>query len=135
MIIEINEHTLLSEIRRSFKSEFPYLDIAFFEKPHQTGAANAKAMMLEYNLTAGVAGDAHKTGSLLFEKNQTIAEIEKHFEAQFGLHVQILRKSGGVYLQTTTSDGVSLSALNEDAKIAAEFKPDESEPEDYHEQL
>lgn len=135
MIIEINEHTVLAEIRKAFKAEFPYLDIAFFEKPHQTGAANAKAMMLEYNLTAGVAGDPHKTGSLLLENKQTIAEIEKHFESQFGLYAQILRKSGNVYLQTTTSDNISLNTLNEDAKNASEFTPDKSEPEDYHEQL
>lgn len=134
MEIEITGHTPLSEIRKAFKAEFPFLDIAFFSKEHEEGAASLKKNLLDYQSTCSEAGDPHRIGLLQISGDQTASETEKELETGFGLHIQIMRKSGNVWLQTTTSDDLSLNDLNEEARQAAEFEPDKAEPEDYHEQ-
>lgn len=134
MEIDINERTLLSDIRKAFKMEFPFLDLAFFGKAHSEGTANTKATQYEYGLAANIAGDPHREGLLKISGSYTVAEVEALFESQFGLHAQILRKSGNLYLQTTTSDSVSLMDLNQSSKDAAEYEIEKPEAGDYHEQ-
>lgn len=117
MNITVNNQTLLSELRKDFKSVFPYLDIAFFSVPHSEGGGSPKKNQLDYHITAGEAGNPEKTGELHLSPLKTSAQIESDFEDQFGLYVQVLRKSGDVWLQTITSDELTLGELNQKAQI------------------
>ena len=62
-----------------------------------------------------------------------VAELENDFSGQFGLQVQVFRKSGEVWLQTTKTDNWTLIEQNQAAleMNAASAAP---ELEDYHEQ-
>jgi hypothetical protein len=41
-------------------------------------------------------------------------------DAQFGLHVQVFRKSGSLYIETTNSDDWSIGQQNAEGKTASE---------------
>jgi hypothetical protein len=134
MEIEISSDTKLTEIRAAFKAQFPFLDIAFFSKAHGEGSGSTKQSQLPYTATFEEAGDPHRIGLLQITGDQTCAFTETEFETGFGLYVQILRKSGNLWLQTTTSDELTLTELNSETEAAETFQPDKAEPEDIHEQ-
>ena len=56
MDIQVTNQTKLSDIRKAFKEQFEYLDIAFFSRAHEAGEGNLKKNQLEYALSAGEAG-------------------------------------------------------------------------------
>jgi hypothetical protein len=63
-----------------------------------------------------------------------VSELEELFEEVFGLSVQVFRKSGESWLQTTTTDSWTLNQQNLKGKEMS--SPVESdEQQDYHEQL
>lgn len=45
----------------------------------------------------------------------TVSELEQHFADVYGLSVQVFRKSGEVWLETTTTDNWSLEKQNQEA--------------------
>ncbi len=49
----------------------------------------------------------------------TVNELEKLFEQEFGLHIQVLRKEGNSWTETTLTDKLSLYQQN---KIASKTK-------------
>ena len=60
------------------------------------------------------------------------AELEEIFETNFGLHVQIFRKSGKIWLETSTTDGWTLNQQNEEGKLLEEELKIEKENMDDH---
>lgn len=134
MEININENTRLSEIHAQFQDRYPFLDLAFFAEQHQPGEASSRASRLPLNLMVGEAGNGHGIGSLDIEDGMTVGELETILETRFGLHTQVLKKSGDLWLQSTLSDGVSLKELNRQTREFNSIEPLEASEEDYHEQ-
>jgi hypothetical protein len=54
-----------------------------------------------------------------------VGELENLFAEKFGLYVQLFRKSGKVWLQTTTTDTWT---LKEQSKLASEQVESDNEP-------
>jgi hypothetical protein len=47
--------------------------------------------------------------------DMTVSEFEQLFEKEFGLHVQVYRKDGNAWTETTLSDNLSLREQNNNA--------------------
>lgn len=98
----------IQNIRDRFESQFPGLSIKFYNKSHENG----KSSPLSEELDAGVSmvrliPDIEDQDFEL-TKDKLVKEIEALFEYELGLHVQILRQSGKVMLQTSSTDHWSL---------------------------
>jgi hypothetical protein len=61
-------------------------------------------------------------------------EVEKMVEETAGLHVQIFRKSGNVWLETTVSDHLTLDEQTEKAFSQEVYQQPIVDPLDYREQ-
>jgi len=83
--------------------------------------------------TLGECRTIHKSGSILITPGMTVCKLEQNFRDVYGLSVQIFRRSGKVWLETTVTDGWTLQEQNsqgEDlskAKVIAREIPDESQ--------
>ncbi|MBS3913187.1 MAG: hypothetical protein KG003_01710 [Bacteroidetes bacterium] len=133
MHLKIQPNTTLFEIKSFLHESFPYLDIAFFKTAHHTGEGNRRADLLPNSLHISEAGNGN-SGELVVEPGTLVQDLEHAFTKEFGLYAQIMRKSGNVWLQTTTSDNLSLEQINQMAKQANDSEPLPEEPQDYHEQ-
>ena len=102
MKLQIKNNKTLSELQKEFQKEFPYLKLEFFKKSHGTDEASAKKDILDSNLTIGEI--SKKEGTLSIESTQKVGEIEQQFRKNFSLFVQIFRKSGNVWLETSKTD-------------------------------
>jgi len=112
MIIQINETTSLAAISGDFSNAFPFLKISFFKQPHNPGMASDPRQLLAEDKTIAAIDTTQKEGALEIHAWHTTAAVEKAFLEFFGLHVQVMRRRGHDWLQTTLSDKLSLAEQN-----------------------
>ncbi len=55
----------------------------------------------------------HNEGDFILTPTSTVSEVEQGFETLFGIHTQVFRKSGRLWLETTSTDSWSLKEQNE----------------------
>ena len=113
MIIEKRKQ--LQEIQVEFNTLFPFLKLEFYANEYASEEGSAKRNTLDTALS--IESVQHKTaeGSLAIQGSMRVAELENAFEEMYGLSVQVFRKSGNTWLQTTTSDSWTLNEQNQKA--------------------
>lgn len=133
MEIIINKNEKLKDIQQQFQEHYPFLKIEFYKKAHEEGEGSKPKTQLDSNLTIGEVQQVSKEGLLHIRAATKVAELESDMAEQFGLQVQVFRKSGNAWLQTTKTDDWTLAEQNQ---TAAEMDKNVSAPEpgDYHEQ-
>lgn len=108
--IEINDDFMtLKSIKDQFNAKFPHLKIEFFEMKHIKGEASAKEFMYD---DAFRIKDIRKEGAMIpvsIHGNLKTSTLEKLFEEELGVFIQVYKKSNGVWIQTTTTDEWTLS--------------------------
>ena len=112
MTIPINRESQVSDIQREFNHLFPFLKLEFFKNKHSYGEGSPKQSKLShYLLLHDLARELPRQINL--SENMTVQELEKLFEDQLGLHPQVFRKSGTLWLETTITDSWTLKQQNE----------------------
>jgi len=111
-MIEVNDKRKIADLKREFNQLFPYLNLEFFSKPHKIGEGSAKSFMQSNAKTLGECRTLHKNGSINITPQMTVGELEQSFRDVFGLSVQVFRKSGKIWLETTVTDSWTLEKQN-----------------------
>lgn len=112
MKITINDKRKIFAIQEEFNQAFPYLKLEFFSKPHTVGGGSAKKLIKHSSKTLGECRTIHNKGRMTISPEMTVAELEQRFGDVYGLGVQVFRKSGKVWLETTVTDAWTLEAQN-----------------------
>lgn len=110
--LHVNEHTSLKELKSQFQNWFPYLKLEFFRKPHGHSQGSPIKELLSDSLAVKDANPQYKEGDLKISRTMTVEALEDAFEDNFGLHVQVFRKSGKIWLETSVTDKWSLDRQN-----------------------
>jgi len=107
----ISESIQVSEIKRNFNSKFPFLKIEFFKKMHKNLSSSEKKDLIldDFQVVFSTEDFAN-----LFNEDMTVSELEKQFNTKFKLFVQVFRKSGKSWLETTFTDGWTLKKQNQE---------------------
>jgi hypothetical protein len=120
MKIQLNDKRKVSTIQKEFSRFFPYLKIEFYSKPHKTGGASAKRLLKHGEKTLFECRTIHNNGDITITPQMTVGEFEQRFTDVYGLHVQVFRKSGKAWLQTTRTDNWTLEEQNSQGKELSE---------------
>ena len=112
MRISITDSRKIQQLQEQFNTTFPYLKIEFFSKPHRAGVGTAARLMKSPDQTIGQCRTGSRKGHIIISSDMTVAELEQKFRETYGLNVQIFRKSGKVWLETTVTDGWTLDEQN-----------------------
>jgi hypothetical protein len=112
MKILINDRRKIHAIQEDFNKQFPYLKLEFFSKPHKVGGASPKKIMKVPGKTLGECRTIHDSGTMTITPQMTVADLEQNFRDVYGLSVQVFRKSGKVWLETTITDAWTLEEQN-----------------------
>ncbi len=116
MKIEISDHRKIYGIQEEFNKMFPWLKLEFFSKPHKVGGPSPKTQLVAPSKTLGECRTVHDSGTITITPMMTVAELEQSFRDVYGLSVQVFRKSGRSWLETTITDAWSLEKQNEQGK-------------------
>ena len=112
----ISDHKTLMELQNEFRGKFPYLKIEFYRHHHEQGEGSDEKTLIDNSKTIGEVRKIHKEGDLSINGHLKVANLEKAFHDIYGLNVQVFRKSGGTWLQTTATDEWTLSEQNNRAE-------------------
>lgn len=115
MEVVIDPSKKLIEIQKEFQKRFPYLKIEFYNKTHGQGEASAKEDVINTENTIEMVQKTKKEGVFKIQGLMTVTSLESAFEENYGLSVQVFRKSGNIWLQTTTTDHWTLAEQNQKA--------------------
>ena len=135
MKIRLSQEFTIAEVQHAFQEVFPYLKLVFFSKPHKAfkGSA-AKYLIQDRNQKLGSLEKEPKEGVLYLEAEMPTWQVERLFEEEFGLHVQVFRKSGNTWLETSVTDDLTLEEQNVKGKAGERHHFEFIDPIDYREQ-
>lgn len=114
MVINITNSKTIEEIQAEFNHEFPYLKIQFFKHGHKAFRGNDKRELIPSNTKIGIL--KHHNGSVEITDSMAVNELESLFKSKLGLNVQVFRKSGKSWLETTVTDSWTLKKQNDEGK-------------------
>ncbi|MCX6180797.1 MAG: hypothetical protein NT150_02560 [Bacteroidetes bacterium] len=124
MEISINDNRKIFDIQEEFNNLFPYLKIEFFSSIHKPGCASAKIFLKHGNKTLKECRSILKRGKITITPDMTVNEVEQSFGSKYGLGVQIFRKSGKAWLETTVTDSWTLKDQNQQGEELSKVNPD-----------
>lgn len=108
----ISDDKKLIEIQREFNEKFPYLKIEFYSGEHQPGQGSPIEHRLDSRKTIGKVRKTHEEGDMRIDGRMKVSTFEQKFLETYGLNVQVFRKSGNLWIQTTSTDSWSLTQQN-----------------------
>jgi hypothetical protein len=115
MEIIISDTLTVNEIQAEFQSHFPFLKLEFYLKEHEAGEGNSNLTKVDSKKSLGEIRTKHNDGELSIHGNQKVSTLESNFHDVYGLNVQVFRKNGELWLQTTVTDEWTLSEQNSTA--------------------
>lgn len=121
MKITINDNRKIFAIQEAFTNAFPFLKLEFFAKPHKPGGASSKKFIKHPSKTIGECRTIHNSGTITITANTTVGELEQHFADVYGLGVQVFRKSGKIWLETTVTDNWTLERQNKEGESLSSY--------------
>jgi hypothetical protein len=107
--MQIIKETHLFNIQLRFQEKFPLLKIEFFNSKHDKLQLSPLSDEVLQDLTIGQLNPDLVDGELELFGAETTGDFESRMESRFGLHVQVYRKSGINWLQTSNTDVWSLA--------------------------
>jgi hypothetical protein len=112
MLLQIASTRLIGDIQKEFNAMFPFLKLEFY-RVDENNAAPVIKRFLPGKYAVLNARRTRQEGELEVDENMTVGSLEKQFLFSFGLGVQVHRKSGNVWLETTMTDSWTLQKQNE----------------------
>lgn len=130
MNIRVSDDRKLSAIQADFNALFPFLKVEFFKAPHKIGEGSMKTLLYENSRNVRDCRVRNEDGDMVISADMTVNELEEKFLREFGLSVQVFRKSGNVWLETSATDNWTLRQQNDEgAELSTQMKGEK--PADY----
>ena len=130
MLLQIASTRLIGDIQKEFNAMFPFLKLEFF-RVDENNAVPVIKRFLPGKYAILNARRTRQEGLLEIDENMTVSNLENQFSLLYGLGVQVHRKSGNVWLETTMTDSWTLQKQNEHGReiSSSAKKPLMNEPD------
>lgn len=125
----ITENIYIRDIKLGFSNLFPFLKIEFFRDGLGLNKHYSPEKKISDNIKIGDAWKKKEASEVEINDTTKVKDLETAFMEKFGLAVQIFRKSGNLWLETTITDNWSLKQQNDHGKEISTDKPDSKKNE------
>lgn len=116
--MQIHPNDSILQVQERFQELFPLLQLRFYRVGHQPGETSSQRDEIIDSALSLESLNPNLDSSEIPVNNQTTAgELEMEFARLLGLYVQVFRKAGKEWIQTTNTDEWTLQRQQE---IAAE---------------
>jgi len=120
----ITKFSTVQEVQEQFSRIFPFLKINIFRNPENRVNATGHPVIFGPDALLNQIQPKIADGELEISESMTIAALENAFFAQFGLAVQVLRKSGNLWLDTSRFNTWTLKEQNDHGREISAFQSD-----------
>jgi hypothetical protein len=112
MRLNITPNRLISEVQKEFNTKFPFLKLEFYQNKGYDQPDFSAKKMLPHNRKIGDAQSAITDGEIVVRSDMKVKDLERALKEQFCLAVQVFRRSGNLWLQTSMTDSWTLEHQN-----------------------
>ncbi|MBL7828870.1 MAG: hypothetical protein JNJ57_19705 [Saprospiraceae bacterium] len=136
MKLHISSDRTIGQIQDEFAAEYPNLKLVFFSKAHKAYKGSpAKYLISDRETTIGSMLQGKEVHAELFvEPEMPVWQLERLFELEYHLHIQVFRRSGNTWLETSVTDDLSLEDQEVKGKDSLRHQYQFVDPLDYKEQ-
>lgn len=117
MKLHLKKNGSFGDIQKEFNQYFPYLKIEFFKFPHTDKKLLPVNEKIDQDILVDQVIKWDSDQIFEFDEKMTVSQFEAMINQQTGLFVQVYRKSGRVWLQTSHTDNWTLAQQNEEGKM------------------
>ena len=108
MELKIHSNSHINDVKSNFSNAFKGLKIEFFSKSHNRLEGSPKDDMVSENVHLSELNPSLVDKEIHVSAAMKVSELESTFEKDFGLHIQVFRKMGRSWIETTRTDSYSL---------------------------
>ena len=112
MKIKITRDTKISDVQKKFTEAFTFLKVEFYKEKYTENEVSTKDRV-DADKIISEQSKKFKEDSIEIGKDRTVAEFEKDFYLKFGITIQVSRKSGNIWIETSKTDDRTLDAQNQ----------------------
>lgn len=116
MTIQINDNRRLHDLQLEFSKTFPFLKIEFFKKKHSDRQLSKTHLVETGDHKVCDVRKSHEEGMLEVTSTMTVEQFESSLVKEFSLPVQVFRKAGRLWRETTLTNKWTLYEQNEHGK-------------------
>lgn len=116
MNIHITEEDRVCHIQQAFQEQYPFLKLEFFTQPHEHGASCPLSQRIDQHTPIEQIRMIHTFGWIDISPQRTAAEVEYDFRHRLGMSVQVFRRAGNDWAETTRTDDWTLAKLNQEGR-------------------
>ena len=131
MQLHIAPNRIISDIQKEFNKMFPFLKIEFFSNKSFSRSNFSAQQIISQSRKIGDTQLTKSHGDIEIAEEMKVRELENIFNDQFNLAVQVFRKSGSIWLETTMTDNWTLQQQNNHGREISTGKTIINKAEDY----
>jgi hypothetical protein len=110
--LSVNKGTTINAIKGEFSHMYPFLKLEFFKSAHTFN--NNRRNIHDGETRLHTISVHRPVGIISFTNDMKVVDLESLFKNKYGLHVQVFRKSGNIWLETTATDEWTLKQQNDE---------------------
>ena len=129
MKILLTSEKAVKDVQQEFQKAFPFLKIEFFKRPHHEAEGSPASELVPPSMPLVWITGVLREGEIEIQPAEKVKDVEERFQNKFYLPVQVFRRNRDVWLETITTDYLSLAEQNEMGRNASEstvFKPEKN---------
>src|SRR5688500_17650124 len=109
MFLNISPTRLISDVQKEFNAEFPFLKLEFYQKGHRSESIPGIKRVASGQQTSSEVQWPLADGDVDINEEMKVNHLEALLKNDYGLNVQVFRKSGNLWLETTMTDNWTLA--------------------------
>ena len=115
MDILLTPTSQLKELQSAFQEKYPHLKIEFFSITHEDHKPSSRENMLDNSLTLKEVSKLVDSRWVSLNGHSKVSSFEEHAQQALGIGVQVFRKQGHSWIQTTSTDDWTLAQQEQHA--------------------
>ena len=115
--ISVNKETFFCDIQHAFSSYYPFLKIDFFL--NITGIDINKKKAIDPTTSISKFLSNHPVVTINFNSDKTVSEVSDDIKNRLNVIVQVLRKSGNIWLPISLTENWTLENQNAAGELLA----------------
>lgn len=119
--MKVERSATVKDLQDSFVKLYPFLSLRVYNKSHDHNEGSPSSAEVGGSVKLEEVNSDLQPGQIVISDSLTVDKLETIFQNKFGLSVQIFRKSGNQWLQTTSTDQWTLQRQNSTAEEYEDF--------------
>lgn len=119
--MKVDKNISVEDLKNSFIKLYPYLSLRVYKKLHDHYEGSPASEEVGGEVLLSVLNSELESGEVVISDSLSVDRLETIFRKEFGISVQVFRKSGDQWLQTTSTDKWTLERQNKKAEEYEQF--------------